>query len=101
MTGPSSMPDPGPAETKDFPFARGIETKVNAASHGRQKRGQKKRRAAECRSDTEILEPTAMRRTSQRAKGQLFKYCPTRPADQRRGNQNRSMPRGKGPVAVG
>src|SRR5436853_5601870 len=50
----------------DCSLARGIETKMNAASHGRQKSSQKKRRGAERRSKTEIPEPTTMQRTSQR-----------------------------------
>src|SRR2546428_9124821 len=79
----------------DCSLARGIEAEMNAASHGRQKRSQKKRRGAEGRSKNEIPEPTTMQRTSQRAKRQLFEQCPTRPADQRRGNQNRPMSRGK------
>src|SRR5882762_5169440 len=57
----------------DGALARGIEAEMNAASHRRQKSSQKKRRGAECRSETEIPEPTAMRRTSQGAKRQLFK----------------------------
>src|SRR5436190_191684 len=47
----------------DCSLARGIEAEMNAASHGRQKSSQKKRRGAEGRSKTEIPEPTTMQRT--------------------------------------
>src|SRR6266851_2799352 len=85
----------------DGALARRIEAEMNAASHGRQKSSQKKRRGAEYRSETEIPEPTAMRRTSQSAERQLFEQCPTRPADHQCGKQNRPVSRSKAPIAVG
>src|SRR5260370_16855932 len=47
----------------DGALARGIEAEMNTEGHSRQKRSQKKRRGAEYRSQTQIPEPTPLRRT--------------------------------------